>query len=69
MLWFGVLLEWATALAHVGLVFVAEQLEAADNRAGGGIAKRAERFAAYVIADVKQEIEIFLATVSVFESL
>src|SRR5712691_2702619 len=67
MVWFGVLLEWAVALANVGFVFVAEQLNAADNRAGGGVAKRAERFAADVIADVEQKIEVFLAAVSMFE--
>jgi hypothetical protein len=40
------------------LVLFAEQLDTTGNSARGSIAKRAERFAADVIADVHQQVYI-----------
>src|SRR5947207_4525661 len=59
--------DFTLSVLDVILIFVAEELDAASEHARGGIAERAEGFAADVIADVEQQINISLAPLTMFE--
>src|SRR5579859_5949044 len=61
MFWLCIVFEGAATFAHVGFVFVPEEFDAADNGTGGGVAERAEGFAADVIAHVEQQVDVLLA--------
>ena len=50
----------ASALAHMFRKLFAEQLDAADNRAGCCVAQWAERLSSDVVAHIQQQIKVFL---------
>src|SRR5258708_7345433 len=48
---------------------LAEQFDAADNRASRRVSQRAERFAADVVADVQEQIEVLLFASAMFQAV
>src|SRR5947209_18052636 len=61
--------ERTSTFTHVRLILVAEQLDAADNRTGGGITKRTEGLPTDIITDIQHQIDIMLLPVSMLDAL
>src|SRR3954452_9090015 len=58
----------AVSMCDVIFVLVAEESDAALNQAGGGVTQWAERFAADIIADVQQQVDIFLFALTMLQT-
>src|SRR5690348_16598851 len=49
--------------------FLTEELDPADNRTGRGISQGAERLTGKIVADIEQQIEVFLLTPAMFKAV
>src|SRR5579872_748383 len=64
----AVVTDHAMSVDNMVFVFLAEQFNAAGDTAGGGVTKRAECFASDVVADIHQQVYIFLFAVTMLKA-
>ena len=59
----------ASSLTDVVCIFFAEQFDTAGNRTRGSVSKRTERFAADVITDIHQKINVAIFAITMLYAL